>query len=754
MPLLSVIVPVYKVQGYLRQCLDSVLEQGFRDIELIVVNDCSPDRSGEIIDEIAARDSRVRPLHLERNVGLGHARNAGLAVATGDYVWFLDSDDWLSEGCLAEVAARLTDGLDMLVVDYSRADPTGPLRRSWAAKEVATIPEGEVFRAVDRPEILRIVHFAWNRVLRRQFLIEHRLDHFFEGWYEDISWSFPAMAAAERISFLNLSCVNYRQRRGSITKSSGDRHLEFFDQWIHAFERIDRADPLWEQIFARFVWHTLMVLENATRLPDRAARRKFFTRGTEVYHAYAPAEPISPAVRKLHWWEKNKAEQAVWLAKGDFGSFERKHVARQFLKRNRSRARRAVKVPGTLISTVWGWKLGIIGRTYYEVEARLPVDPQLAVFDSYWGLGFGCNPAAIYRKTRELAPDLHAVFVVRPDRTDAMPADVPYVVRGTLDYYRTLARAKYLTTNVNFPNFVRKRRGSVHLQTQHGTPLKSMGIDQQRYPAGEEMDHDSMLRRIDRWDYCISSNPLSTEVWERSFPAAYEQLEVGYPRNDRLATATPEEVAKVRAELGIDPQELVVLYAPTHRSHDPASAPPFDPEQLLHAIAPHGCVLLRDHHLVTYAAGGDEDEPTSIGHAAREVSAGRVMDVSTHPRIEDLYLAADALIVDYSSAMFDYAVLDRPIVVYAPDWAEYSRARGVNFDLLEHRPGAVAMSFDELCEIFAGGRWADADAAAARAAFRARFCPWDDGRAAERVVRRVFLGESVETPQVMQEASV
>src|SRR5687768_16263688 len=101
MTLLSLIVPAYRVQGYLRECMDSIRDQSFTDIEVIAVDDASPDSCGEILAEYAARDSRVRVVSLERNVGLGEARNIGLDQATGDYVWFVDSDDWLAEGCLA-----------------------------------------------------------------------------------------------------------------------------------------------------------------------------------------------------------------------------------------------------------------------------------------------------------------------------------------------------------------------------------------------------------------------------------------------------------------------------------------------------------------------------------------------------------------------------------------------------------------------------------------------------------------------------
>jgi CDP-glycerol glycerophosphotransferase len=115
--------------------------------------------------------------------------------------------------------------------------------------------------------------------------------------------------------------------------------------------------------------------------------------------------------------------------------------------------------------------------------------------------------------------------------------------------------------------------------------------------------------------------------------------------------------------------------------------------------------------------------------------------VSEYPVTEDLMIASDALITDYSSIMFDYANLDRPIIIHAEDWDTYKRVRGVNFDLLRTPPGLVVASQEALVDGILSGRYRDSDAAQARAEFHKRFNEFDDGYAAERVVRRVFLGE-------------
>jgi CDP-glycerol glycerophosphotransferase len=190
-------------------------------------------------------------------------------------------------------------------------------------------------------------------------------------------------------------------------------------------------------------------------------------------------------------------------------------------------------------------------QEYYRERLREPLDPDLAVYGAYWFRGYACNPRAIYEKARELVPNARGVWVVKRDAAGAVPPGVEYVHPRTREYWDLIARATYLINNVNFANHLIKREGSVHVQTHHGTPLKYMGLDLKRSETqGRGMDFDKLLERIARWDFSISSNPHSTGVWERVYPGTYETLEVGYPRNDALAGATPESVAAAWAGPG------------------------------------------------------------------------------------------------------------------------------------------------------------------------------------------------------------
>ncbi|CAL9420568.1 Teichoic acid poly(glycerol phosphate) polymerase [Streptomyces sp. enrichment culture] len=722
MPKLSLVVPVYKVQGYLPECLDSVLGQDYTDFEIIAVDDCSPDGSGAILDEYARRDARIHVIHLTENVGLGRARNAGLEKARGEYVLFLDSDDTLSDGALTAISERLeaTSNPDILIFDYARTYWDGRVRPNQRA-DLLEQSGPDVFTLAERPQLLGLLQIVWNKAYRRDFIDRTGLT-FPPGYYEDAPWTFCSLISAERIALLNRVCVLYRQRRegGNILKTVSRKHFDVFDQYRRVFDFLDEHEELdrWRgPLFRKMVDHYLTVLERPGRLPQQA-RAEFFHRASADYRARLPEGFQRPPGGRGHKY--------ALLERDAYAAMVSASTAVKLRQSVRKRTRAA------LIRS----KRGAMG-VHYQSQLRLPLDENLVLFSAYWSRSVSCNPAAIDAELARLAPHMRRVWAIRPDAVDQVPEGVEYVRVGSRAYWTALARAKYLVNNVNFADAVVKREGQVHLQTHHGTPLKTMGLDQQKYPASTHMDFAKLLERCDRWDYSISSNRFSTAVWERVYPCSYVSLETGYPRNDVLVTAGAEEVRQARKALGLADGAKAFLYMPTHREYQPGFTPGLDLARLADELGPDVTLMLRGHYFYG-----------SSPHIAELRRSGRIVDVSGHPRVEELYLAADALITDYSSAMFDYAVLDRPIIVYAPDWDIYSAVRGTYFDLLEEPPGAVATSQAELIRLLGSGDYDSRDAAGRRDAFRRRFCEFDDGHAAERVVRRVFLGDRTPLPFV------
>ncbi len=764
-PRFSVVVPAHGVAGRLALALDSVLAQSFRGrggwpgagraaeaaglagaggpvgIEVIPVCAGADTLDGTIAARYAHRDPRVKPVRSAPDAGLSGARNTGLAAATGDYVVFLDGDDTLAPGALAAVADRLdaTGDVDLLFVGHERvhwwkgAQPGDPL-----GEQMAGAPEG-VFAPDDAPWLSGTTLPAWSAVHRRAFLADHALA-FPRGGYTDVGFGGLELLAADRIAVLRRVCVRHLLRRqGNLLRSPGAHHFDLLEQADLVLTRATAfsaggagaAPPQVSPARLHTLFAHLMaqILRTAAAAPellpnDAPVRggREFFDRAAELYRVHRPAGFAPPPGRL--------GVQHRLVAAGAYGTFAA-------LREAHRQAWRAVR--GARATAGRARRHVPLRNGAYRAALRRPIDENLAVYCSYWGRGYTCNPAAIHAAARRLAPHIRSVFLVTEEAAERMPDGVEYAVLDTPRAWELLARAKYLVNNANFANAVVKRPGTVHLQTQHGTPLKRMGIEQAEYPvvAAHSGSFGKLLTRVDRWDYNLSSNRHSTEVWEREFPADYEMLEYGYPRNDVYQHATAADVARIRRELGVREDRTAILYAPTHRDYRTAFRAQLDLDAFLAAAGEEFVVLLRAHYF--YEADTDAADTAPGARGER-----RIIDVTGHPSAEELCLAADALVTDYSSIMFDYANLDRPIVVYADDWDVYRETRGVTFDITAFPPGPIARTGSELAGVFRDGSWADGHAAGLRERFRERFCTFDDGRAAERVVRRVLLGEPPE----------
>ncbi len=225
MPKVSVIVPFYNVEGYIEKCLETLVNQTLQEIEIILVNDGSKDRSINIVKKFLANYPE-KIVYLEKeNGGLSDARNYAIPYAKGEYIAFLDSDDYVEKDMyekMYELAKK--ENSDMVECDFY-----------WAYPDKVKEDIGEIYKGKkDMLKKVRVV--AWNKLIKREILEKTKIE-FPKGYrYEDVEFTYKLIPHLEKISFLKRPCIHYIQREGSISNSQNERTKEIFDVLQHVID--------------------------------------------------------------------------------------------------------------------------------------------------------------------------------------------------------------------------------------------------------------------------------------------------------------------------------------------------------------------------------------------------------------------------------------------------------------------------------------------------------------------------------------
>ncbi|NAZ54544.1 glycosyltransferase [Vibrio toranzoniae] len=712
-PLFSVIVPIYNVEGLIRDCINSILNQNCDDYEIIAVEDCSTDSSRRIINELAEKHD-FRVVELEENGGLANARNVGLKYATGEYVLFIDSDDEIEPGLLSTLK-KISNNSDVVIFNHYREWVSGRRRQNMMTPlleemEKSPILKGDIQRKIS---IFSNLNVAWNKIYKRSFLIDNNLK-FDDGYYEDITFNYKVITLSDQISVTPYLGYKYRQRVGSILNSRSDKHKDLTLQYdrLYGFLNEFQLDDFYKKTDEVFVNHLFNLLLKQNYRLSPLAEKSLISETQRLLEEYSINKRYKP---------KSKLSQLKHLYLKYTKPSVNKALGMTFKLVPRGRFKSKLLRAKTYVSMRVKYLL------YKMLFTKLPIKSDTAVFESYWGKSYSCNPKAISEYLDDNAGHkIDKVWFGKAEKMDV--GNNKYVEINSLRYFYYLATAKYFVSNANFPNFFQNRAGTIHVQTKHGTPLKKMGCDELRTKRRTQGYFDALAKRCNRWDYVISSNAYSTEVWRNSFPYGYKTLETGYPRNDFIVNNADNEDYKnqVKKDLLIDAADnrKIVIFMPTFREYHKAPEYYVDLENFANNFSDDYIIIARAHYFKSANSNLE--------------SLDNVIDASNYPRIEDLYLIGDIMITDYSSSMFDYATLSKPIVLYVPDFEEYAEKRGMNFDIRQEPPGQVVGTEEQLYQVFGDKSFEDELSQAQLKAFHKKFCDFDKGDATQKVCDEVF----------------
>lgn len=373
---------------------------------------------------------------------------------------------------------------------------------------------------------------------------------------------------------------------------------------------------------------------------------------------------------------------------------------------------------------------------FYKLLTKLlPVNHKIILFESNLGRNYTGNPKAIYEEMVYQGLDKeYSCYIILEDINTKIPGSAKKIKKNRFRYFYYFAIAGIWVSDSRLPMYIIKRPECTYIQTWHGTPLKKLALDlDDVFMAGETDIEDykrNFYNNAQTWDYLISQNNYSSKIFKQAFAFKKEILEIGYPRNDLLFHDNNEEkIKRIKEMLGIDLDKKVILYAPTWRDNEFYENgkykfnPTLDFSLLMEQLKDDTVLIVKYHYLVM-----DKIDWTPY--------KGFVYSYDMSYDISLLYLISDMLITDYSSVMFDYSILDRPMLFYCYDLNEYKdKLRGFYFDFIKEAPGPIVKSTQMLIKAI---KEYDHDLYKEKYhTFRSKYNHADDGNASKKIVKLI-----------------
>lgn len=734
-PVISVIVPVYMVEAYIRQCLDSLAAQTYQDIEFILVDDGSPDGCPAICDAYAAADPRFRVIH-KANGGLSDARNAGIEQARGQWLGFVDSDDWVAPDFYQYLLeGALSTNADVVVSEYYNVwDKTAK------ATNRASIRTFEGDSSLQALLMLRIGNYAWNKLYRRT-LWEDGVRYPAGKNFEDVRTTYRLLQRANKVVALTEAKYFYRRHEQSITGSKSVFNTsECVEARVERFLVLDDLLKSWPDV-RRFLLKEIWGYTVEMRDAALAAQLQDFATGEE------PRARVCSFLRDhaqeffaLNGWGRAGRKSFALIASGQLAAWQRSVKIDNLIQKKGAVQTRLRKLRSKALTKLRGGRNqeGMAFDWYVEKGLALPLETNLVFVESRGGGDLAGNMYAICQEL--CARGMRVALGIDPKErskvetilaTGSFPG-LTTVTKRSKEYYRALAQAAYLFNDMTYPETVIKRPEQVFVNTWHGTPLKMLELDvvDQRTKSG------GAARGYMQCDYiAVPSKYMADRVLES---ANIDQiftgkiLYSGYPRNEVFFDK--ERRAQVRERLGLKDKEVFV-YMPTWRGSFDSHVNVGD-EYSAQSVADFFDRTLASNQVMYMKLHN---------FAAESLSYDTLTRVRPFPDDMDAYEvlnAADCLITDYSSVFFDYANTGGKIVLFAHDRAKYEAERGMYLDL-DSLPFPITYNYEQLsAQLNLRKDYDDKE-------FLKTYCTYDGPNATQRLLDQVIDGhQSCPTSQV------
>lgn len=656
-PKVTIIIAAFNATLHIARAVRSCLGQTYRRLEIIVVDDGSQDDTATIVEKLAASDDRIRLIR-QANAGQGAARNIALDKATGSYVTILDADDELKErGIEYLVAQALSQNADIVIGEMIECFLDGrvlyrPIFDGWKIDQL---------KIKDIRVILRKTYFSVGRLYRKDMLDISGVRYGEAYIYEDIEFVLGSFLHARIVSAIPHPVYKLNITEGSTTRSrhATDWHSNSFVKAIescvtkYGSDMAHLGNSFVTYVLSRTV-HYILVGRVGKRYARRfcndvmrelrSLRRNYFV---QIGNLNSRAIKISSVTSTGAFLYLLAARKLISLAKNKKVSYI---IDKAFLPLNlylaRYRAATAKKKKAILRKKALS--SGFVDNMvlFHGFDGHIRGNTKY-VLSEFVVRGFNC-------------------YVVSNNEIDAVPG-AKMIKMWSEDFHYACARARFHILETWGHLAIGKQPGAIWIQMWHGTPLKQLLLDSPEKDIKKSNPKHVLhkLRDISRWDYLIAQSEFCKEALSKAF--AFERcriVTIGYPRmNALLPKGIDSHRIAIREKYSIKPDKKLVLYAETWRDYNYKTAKKDFAYQVDWSAMPKEFF--------------EENTVLYVGHPFSPGRTPHGVTMASGDDFQHLLAAADALVTDYSSALFDYLSLGRPFCLFMRDLEKYMSSRGL-----------------------------------------------------------------------------
>lgn len=740
---LTIIIPMMKPCPYLTECMDSLAQQNTRMMDVLIVRDFEDEECQKEIEELKktyATKFPVEQVYLEDESGLSGLRNYALMNCQGEYVMFMEPEDTLAEGTIKE----LLDAVPNLPVPlvYCRVKPKHRLVSGYHEEyeeEVVHLFETDSAKLEKRPAIDQTeANYEKDAISYMVELRDHLEDFtvlgcmFHKSFLKEndilFSDSIHFYPDAPFISKVLMNASNTLSiKEGAYIRRNGTFRYEI-EKGRGIKERMKDYMNCYDQAYSMCISNPGMMLliqeTMCTRYVNMVIR----------LIAKSKDQAFVDAIYQTYHDQMNRVDKRVIAS---FSALERKHL--KLLKKGDEKA--SIAYMKTYIRKkkreYFFRKKAVFLRTIADrLFGNMDVLERYILFESGHGQRYYSDPKYIYRYLQKNYPGEYRCIWVANNKelADRIEGHRITVRQNSLRYFYYVLRAKYWIRDTRQPIWWYKAPEQRFIATWLGTPMQKWFLDKQAFLDGEPALRRGLKAQVDQWDYVISANDYTSECLKSGLGVRSSQiLRIGQPRNDLFFEKDCETQKKqLKEEMGLPADKKTILYAPVWREEEATDVGDMYKMQLgLHrmkeTLSEDYVVLIRIHDHIT---------GKMILDKALE---GFVYDFSFYDDVQELMLVSDMMITDYSSMIFDYACLKRPIYFYWYDREIFEKNLDQFYYSFEEAslPGPVCSTTQEIINYIKETDHGMEQFSEAREEFYQSYCSVN-GHASETLARKCF----------------